>query len=100
MKMKAKIGRLEAVRSVLIECMNASTKDENEWRIYAGMLGDIMNLITEERRKLGHMAVYPIGSGCSQQSLFEGSIEQCSLYIDILLRAHPEMKDKIIINPL
>lgn len=35
----------------------------------------------EEKRRQGWMAVYPIANGCSQEAIFEGTKEQCRIYV-------------------
>ena len=100
MKTTTKLDRLETLRSVLIECKQECAKDADEWNTYNDMMVKVNDLLTEERRKQGWMAVYPIVHGCAQESLFEGTKEQCKIYTDILLEAHPEMKGNIIVLEL
>lgn len=95
-----KLDRLETLRSVLTECREGSVKDADEWQTYNDMLTRVSDLLTEERRKQGYMAVYPIKDGSAQEALFEGTSEQCKIYTDILLQAHPEMKGNIIVTQL
>lgn len=95
-----KLDRLETLRSVLIECKKESVKDADEWQTYDDMLTRVSDQLTEERRKQGWTAVYPIKDGSAQEALFEGTSEQCKIYTDILLQAHPEMKDNIIVLQL
>ena len=100
MKTTTKLDRLETLRSVLIECKQECVKDADEWQTYDDMMAKVSDMLHEERRRLGYMAVYPIVHGCAQESLFEGTKEQCKIYTDILLEAHPEMKGNIIVLEL
>ena len=38
--------------------------------------------------------------GSAQEAIFEGTKEQCKIYTDIMLEAHPEMKGNIIVLQL
>ena len=100
MKTTTKLDRLETLRSVLIECKQECVKDADEWNTYNDMMAKVNDLLTEERRKQGYMAVYPIVNGSAQEAIFEGTKEQCKIYTDILLEAHPEMKGNIIVLEL
>ena len=95
-----KIDRLTMLRDALIECKKESVKDADEWQTYDDMMVKVNDLLTEEKRKAGYMAVYPIVDGCSRESLFEGTKELCEIYTDILLEGHPEMKENIIVLQL
>jgi hypothetical protein len=57
-------------------------------------------MISDEHRRLGYMAVYPIVNGSAQEALFEGTRDQCKIYTDILLENKPEMKGNIIVLEL
>jgi hypothetical protein len=57
-------------------------------------------MMTDERRRLGYMAVYPIVNGSAQEALFEGTREQCKIYTDLLLGHDPSMKGNIIVLEL
>ena len=88
------------LRDALIECKKESVKDADEWQTYDDMMVKVNDLLTEERRKSGYMAVYPIVNGSAQEALFEGTREQCKIYTDILLENKPEMKGNIIVLEL
>ena len=88
------------LRNALIECKKESVKDADEWQTYDDMMVKVNDLLTEERRKAGYMAVYPIVNGSAQEALFEGTKEQCKIYTDILLENKPEMKGNIIVLEL
>ena len=88
------------LRDALIECKKESVKDADEWQTYDDMMVKVNDLLTEERRKAGYMAVYPIVNGSAQEALFEGTKEQCKIYTDILLENKPEMKGNIIVLEL
>jgi hypothetical protein len=98
--MTTKPDRLTMLRDALIECKKESVKDADEWQTYDDMMVKVNDLLTEERRKAGYMAVYPIVNGSAQEALFEGTKEQCKIYTDILLENQPEMKGNIIVLEL
>ena len=95
-----KLDRLTMLRDALIECKKESVKDADEWQTYEDMMVKVNDLLTEEKRKAGYMAVYPIVDGSAGESLFEGTPEQCKIYTDILFEGHPEMKGNIIVLQL
>lgn len=43
------------------------------------------------------MAVYPIVDGCSRESIFEGTSDECKDYVHTLFKNKPEMRDNIIV---
>ena len=98
--MTTKLERLTMMRDALIECKKESVKDADEWQTYDDMMRKVYNMMLEEKRKAGYMVVYPIVDGSAQESLFEGTKEQCAIYTDILLEGHPEMKGNIIVLQL
>lgn len=95
-----KLDRLNMLRDALIECKKESVKDADEWQTYHDMLAKVGDMLTDERRRLGYMAVYPIVNGSAQEALFEGTREQCKIYTDILLENNPSMKGNIIVLEL
>ena len=95
--MTTKFDRLKMLRDALIECKKESVKDADEWHTYDYMMRKVYDMMLEEKRRLGYMAVYPIVDGSAQEALFEGTKEQCKIYTDILLEGHPEMKGNIIV---
>ena len=97
MAMITKLGRLEALSATLLECKTECVKDADEWQVYDDMMAKVKELIVEEERRLGYMAVYPIADGQAENYLFRGSPEACDAYVEILLEGHPEMKGNIII---
>ena len=99
-KSMSKLDRLTMLRDALIECKKESVKDADEWQTYDDMMVKVNDLLHEERRRLGYMAVYPIVNGSAQEALFEGTKEQCKIYADILLENQPEMKGNIIVLEL
>lgn len=92
-----KLDRQTALRDILLELCTESTANADEWNMYNEWLGKASDLLTEERRRQGWMAVYPIVDGSSRDAIFEGSPEACKVYVDILLENHPEMKGNIIV---
>jgi hypothetical protein len=98
--MTTKLDRLTMLRNTLIECCEESVKNADEWQTFRDMLAKVKDMISDEHRRLGYMAVYPIVNGSAQEALFEGTCEQCKIYTDILLENQPEMKGNIIVLEL
>ena len=96
----SKLDRLTMLRNTLIECCQDSLKNDGEWQTFRDMLAKVKDMISDEHRRLGYMAVCPIVNGSAQEALFEGTREECKIYTDILLENQPEMKGNIIITPL
>ena len=96
----SKLDRLTTLRDTLLDCCKESVKDADEWQTFHDMLAKVVDMMTDERRRLGYMAVYPIVNGSAQEALFEGTRDQCKIYTDTLLEAHPEMKGNIIVLEL
>ena len=96
----SKLDRLTMLRDTLLDCCKESVKDADEWQTFHDMLAKVVDMMTDERRRLGYMAVYPIVNGSAQEALFEGTREQCKIYTDILLENQPEMKGNIIVLEL
>ena len=96
----SKLGRLTMLRDALLECKQGSVKDAEEWQTYHYMMRKVYDMMIEEKRRLGYMAVYPIVDGSAQESLFEGTKEQCKIYTDLLLEHNPSMKGNIIVLEL
>lgn len=99
-KNMSKLDRLTMLRNTLLDCCQESVKDADEWQTFHDMLAKVRDLLTDEMRRLGYMAVYPIVNGSAQEALFEGTREQCKIYTDILLENQPEMKGNIIVLEL
>ena len=96
----SKLDRLTMLRDTLLDCCKESVKDADEWQTFHDMLAKVVDMMTDERRRLGYMAVYPIVNGSAQEALFEGTSDQCKIYTDILLENKPEMKGNIIVLEL
>ena len=96
----SKLDRLTMLRDTLLDCCKESVKNADEWQTFHDMLAKVVDMMTDERRRLGYMAVYPIVNGSAQEALFEGTREQCKIYTDILLENKPEMKGNIIVLEL
>ena len=92
----SKLVRLTTLRDSLLDCCKESVKNADEWQTFHDMLAKVVDMISDEHRRLGYMAVYPIVNGSAQEALFEGTREQCKIYTDILLENKPEMKGNII----
>ena len=95
-----RLERLTMLHDTIMVCKQESVKDADEWQSYDDMMVKVNDLLTDEKRRLGYMAVYPIVNGSAQEALFEGTKEQCVIYTDILLDGHPEMKGNIIVLEL
>ena len=96
----SKLDRLTILRDTLLDCCKESVKNADEWQTFHDMLAKVGDMISDEHRRLGYMAVYPIVNGSAQEALFEGTREQCKIYADIMLEQHPERRNNIIISPL
>ena len=96
----SKLDRLTMLRDTLLDCCKESVKNADEWQTFHDMLAKVVDMMTDEHRRLGYMAVYPIVNGSAQEALFEGTREQCKIYTDILLENKPEMKGNIIVLEL
>ena len=96
----SKLDRLTMLRNTLLDCCQDSVKDADEWQTFHDMLAKVVDLLTDERRRLGYMAVYLIVNGSAQEALFEGTREQCKIYTDLLLGHDPSMKGNIIVLEL
>ena len=96
----SKLDRLTMLRDTLLDCCQESVKDADEWQTFHDMLAKVRDMISDERQRLGYMAVYPIVNGSAQEALFEGTREQCKIYTDILLERDPSMRGNIIVLEL
>ena len=96
----SKLDRLTMLRNTLLDCYRESTKSTDEWQTYCDMLAKVSDMLTDERRRLGYMAVYPIVNGSAQEALFEGTREECKTFTDKLLGHNPSMKGNIIVLEL
>lgn len=96
----SKLNRLNMLLYNLRKCRNVCVRHSEEWLNYNDMIEKFSDMLYEEKRKAGYMAVYPIVDGSVQESLFEGTKEQCAIYTEFLLEAHPEMKGNIIVLQL
>ena len=92
------LDRLTMLRDTLLELCTESTANADEWNTYNEWLAKATDMLTDERRRQGWMAVYPIVNGCSQEALFEGTSEQCQIYVSIMKEHDP--KADIIVLPL
>ena len=99
-KNMSKLDRLTMLRDTLLDCCKESVKNADEWQTFHDMLAKVGDMISDEHRRLGYMAVYPIVNGSAQEALFEGTRDQCKIYTDILLENKPEMKGNIIVLEL
>ena len=99
-KNMSKLDRLTMLRDTLLDCCKESVKNADEWQTFHDMLARVKDMISDEHRRLGYMAVYPIVNGSAQDAIFEGTREQCKTYTDTLLENQPEMKGNIIVLEL
>ena len=86
----SKLDRLTMLRDTLLELRTESTANADEWNTYNEWLAKATDMLTDERRRQGWMAVYPIVDGCSQEALFEGTSDQCQIYVSILKEHNPK----------
>ena len=96
----SKLDRLTKLRNSLLECCKESVKNAEEWKKFHCMLEIVKAMISEEHRRLGYMAVYPIVNGSAQEAIYEGTSVQCKIYTDLLLEKKPEMRGHIIVLEL
>lgn len=96
----SKLDRLTTLRYALLDCCLDSVNNADEWQTFHDMLAKVKDMVSDEHRRLGYMAVYPIVNGSAQEALFEGTRDQCKIYTDILLENKPEMKGNIIVLEL
>lgn len=94
------IDRLMTLRHVLSQCKYESVIYAEEWEFYEHLTDEVDELLTEAKRMAGYMVVYPIINGCSGDSLYEGTPDQCNIFIDTLFEGHPDMRGNIITIPL
>lgn len=92
-----KLDRLTALRNTLLELRTESAANADEWNMYNEWMAKATDMLTDERRRQGWMAVYPIVDGCSQEALFEGTSEQCQIYVSIL-KEHSPNADIIVLQ--
>lgn len=92
-----KLDRLEMLRATLIECKKDSLKDADEWMTYTDMQHRIERMLHEERVACGWSGVYEIVDGCAGDCLFEGTSEQCQIYVSIL-KEHDPKADIIVLQ--
>lgn len=97
MKDVSKLDRLTKLQVLLRDCQHEAIKDIDEWMAFHDMREKVIDMLTDEKRRLGYSAVYPIVYSCSQKALYEGTKEECEIYIDNLIKTHPEMKGNIIV---
>jgi len=94
----SKLDRLNILLDNLRKCRNECVRHSEEWLNYNDMIEKVSDMLYEEKHKAGYMAVYPIVDGCSQEALFEGTSEQCQIYVSILKENDPNAD--IIVLPL
>ena len=95
-KSMSKLDRLSILLDNLRKCRKECVRHSEECMTYNDMIEKISDILYEEKRKEGYMVVYPIVNGSAQEPLFEGTCEQCKVYIDILLEKDPSMRGNII----
>ena len=96
----SKLDRLSMLLDNLRKCRKECVRHSEEWLTYNDMIEKVSDMLYEEKRKAGYMAVYPIVNGSAQEALFEGTREQCKTYTDLLLGHDPSMKGNIIVLEL
>ena len=96
----SKLDRLTMLRDSLLDCCKESVNNADEWQTFHDMFAKVKDMLHDERKKQGYSGVYEIVNGCSADCLFEGTVDTCKIYTEILIERRPEMKGNIIITPL
>ena len=89
-KNNSKLEKLTILKASLDDCCKEYVKDKEHWQTFRNMLDKVKEMLTDERRKQGWMAVYPIVDGSAQESLYEGTKEQCDIFVSILKERDPK----------
>lgn len=95
---KSKLELLTALRDTLLDLIQESKQDADDWSAITYMLARATDMLTDERRRQGWMGVYPIVNGCARDALFEGTREQCKLIVDNARVSDPAVD--LIVLPL
>ena len=66
----SKLDRLTTLRDSLLDCCKESVKNADEWQTFHDWMEKVKDMISDEHRRLGYMAVYPIVNGSAQEALF------------------------------
>lgn len=91
------LDKLKTLHNLLLDCCQESESGSTRLQKFSNMLMTVGDMLIDEKRRLGYLAVYPIVNGCTQEALYEGTKEKCKIYIDNLIKTHPEMKGNIIV---
>lgn len=94
---ESKLNLLTALRDVLLDLSTESSNSSQERDQFNEMLVKTCGMLSDERRRLGYYAVYPIVDGCAQESLFEGTLEHCRTYVEITKTNDPQF-DLIVLQ--
>ena len=95
---ESKLNLLTALRDVLLDLSEESSNSAQERNQFNEMLVKTCGMLSDERRRLGYYAVYSIVNGCARESLFEGTLEHCRTYVEILKEQDPQFD--LIVLPL
>lgn len=93
-----KLELLTDLRNTLLELCTESVYDPADWDTYHEWLARVGDMLTDERRRDGWMAVYPIVNGCAKDASFEGTKEQCQIYVSVWMEHDPQAD--LIVLPL
>lgn len=93
-----KLDHLKRLRNTLVDLMTYCVKDGDDWQKYNDLLDRVIELQTEEMRKLGYMRVCLVNEVKAEETLFISTAENCDTYASILLEDNPEMRGYIKID--
>lgn len=94
---ESKLNLLTALRDVLLDLSTESSNSSQERDQFNEMLVKTCGMLSDERRRMGYYAVYPIVDGCAQESLFEGTLDHCRIYVEIMKTDDPKI-DLIVLQ--
>lgn len=94
---ESKLNLLTALRDVLLDLSAESSNSAQERNQFNEMLAKTCGMLQDERRRMGFYGVYPIVNGSAQESLFEGTLEHCRTYVEILKENDPQI-DLIVLQ--
>lgn len=94
---ESKLNLLTALRDVLLDLSAESSNSAQERNQFNEMLVKTCGMLSDERRRMGYYAVYPIVDGCSQEPLYEGTLEHCRMYVEITKTYDPKI-DLIVLQ--
>lgn len=94
---ESKLNLLTALRDVLLDLSAESSNSAQERDQFNEMLVKTCGMLQDERRRLGYYAVYPIQNGTAAEAIFEGTLEHCRTYVEIMKGNDPQ-SDMIVLQ--